>query len=95
MGQTLRPCPGVVRSSRLVCSNFVFKFLFFRIMSYSVSSPSEGVRKLKLRNLFLGFTVLTLLAACSGEEPQPAQPQPATDQNNDEDFPDLILPENE
>jgi len=57
-----------------------------------------------IRNLFIGLGALTILAACSGEEPvaeapapepppaaeMPAEPAPAA-----EEIPDLILPDNE
>ncbi len=49
---------------------------------------------MKLRNVFVGIISVTLLAACGQSDPEP-QAQPATEEAAEDDFPDLIIPENE
>jgi len=54
----------------------------------------RGVFELKLREAFVGIISLTLLAACGQTEPSP-QGEPAAEETAEDDFPDLILPDNE
>lgn len=53
-----------------------------------------GVSKLNLRNIAIGIFSVTLLAACGQAEPD-APAMPAADEALEDDFPDLILDENE
>jgi hypothetical protein len=55
---------------------------------------SEEYYELTLHHILVGIVSVTLLAACGQGEPQP-QAEPTADEAPEEDFPDLILPENE
>jgi hypothetical protein len=54
----------------------------------------RGVIELKLREAFVGILSLSLLAACGQAEPG-LQGEPAAEEAAEDDFPDLILPDNE
>ncbi len=83
----------MVRISRLVQPLLVGGICIY-FLRYIRFLSRKGVFQLKLRNVFVGIISLTLLAACGQSDPEP-QAQPAAEEAAEDDFPDLIIPENE